>query len=158
LAPLAAVPLSGVCLINQDGAVDPWLYTGYGRMLKSLVGIGGWTYYSLRFPVISLISLFSTVFREPLDFVLLRHATYLIVAFVLYRFNSKIFGKGAAVAALATLLAAPQFGRISALCDATQGPGTSNGRGFRTVCPVYPAFPTRWFVAATCLDQCSREV
>jgi len=112
LAPFVAVPLFGICLINQDGFVDPWFYTGYGRLLKSLVAIHGWTYYSIRFPVISLISFFSTVFKEPLDFIILRYVLYLVVALVLYRFNGRTFGKGAAVAAVATLLAAPQFGRV----------------------------------------------
>ena len=51
LAPIAAVPLFGICLINQDRYVDPWLYTGYSRMLKPLVDIYGWRYYGIRFPV-----------------------------------------------------------------------------------------------------------
>jgi hypothetical protein len=112
LAPFVAVPLFGICLINQNGALDPWLYTGYGRLLKSLVDIHGWTYYSIRFPVISLISFFSTVFKEPVDFIILRYLVYILVALVLYRFNTKIFGKSAGLAAVVVLFATPQFGRV----------------------------------------------
>jgi hypothetical protein len=112
LAPIVAVPLFGICLINHDGYVDPWIYMGYAQMLKPLVGIYGWTYYCIRFPVIGLMSFFAAVFKEPFDFVLLRYIIYLITAFALYRFFCKTFSKGAGLAAIVTLLAAPQFGRI----------------------------------------------
>ena len=43
-----------ISLINQDGGLDAWLYTGYGQEFKTLQELFGWTYYAVRFPVILL--------------------------------------------------------------------------------------------------------
>jgi hypothetical protein len=112
LAPFAAVPLFGICLLNQDSSVDPWLYTAYGRMLKEMVATSGWTYYSVRFPVVGSISLFSSIFAEPLGYVLLRYFVYIIAALPLYNLLSRTSERPAAIAGVLTLLASPLFGRI----------------------------------------------
>jgi hypothetical protein len=112
LAPLAAVPLFGICLLNQDAFVDPWLYTAYGHMLKEMVATSGWTYYSVRFPVVGSISLFSSTFAEPLDNVLLRYVIYIVAALPLYNLLSRTSGRPAAIAGALVLLASPLFGRI----------------------------------------------
>lgn len=112
LAPIAAVPLFGICLINQDRYVDPWLYTGYSRMLKPLVDIYGWRYYGIRFPVVGLMSLFAAIFKEPLNFIFLRYCIYAATAFVLYRFACRTLSKRAGLAAIVTLAATPQFAQI----------------------------------------------
>ena len=39
-------------LINQDGQIDPWYYTGYGRIFRVMHAQFGWPYYAARFPVI----------------------------------------------------------------------------------------------------------
>src|SRR5262245_15811546 len=112
LAPLAAVPLFGICLLNQDSYVDPWFYTAYGRMLKEMVATSGWTYYSVRFPVVGSILLFSSIFAEPLGYVLLRYVIYIVAALPLYNLLSRTSGRPAAIAGVLTLLASPLFGRI----------------------------------------------
>src|SRR5262249_1120804 len=109
LAPFAAVPLFGICLLNQDNFVDPWLYTAYGRMLKEMVATSGWTYYSVRFPVVGSISLFSSIFAEPLGYVLLRYFVYVASALPLYYLVSRTNGRPAAIAGVITLLASPLF-------------------------------------------------
>jgi hypothetical protein len=118
LAPFAAVPLFGICLLNQDNFVDPWFYTAYGRMLKEMVATSGWTYYSVRFPVVGSISLFSSIFAEPLGYVLLRYFVYIAAALPLYYLVSRTNGRPAAIAGVLTLLASPLFGR-SVLWDWT---------------------------------------
>jgi hypothetical protein len=112
LLPLIAVPLFGICLVNQDSYLDPWLYTGYGRMLKLLVDIGGWHYYSVRFPVIGMISLFWSVFSEPLGYILLRYFVYVVVAIPLYNLIAKSFSRSAALVAVVTLVTTPLLARI----------------------------------------------
>jgi hypothetical protein len=112
LLPVIAVPLFGICLVNQDSYLDPWLYTGYGRMLGLLVDIGGWTYYSVRFPVIGMISLFSSVFSEPLGYILLRYFVYGIVAIPLYNLVAKSFSRSVALVAVVTLVTTPLLARI----------------------------------------------
>jgi hypothetical protein len=112
LAPFAAVPLFGICLLNQDTFVDPWFYTAYGRMLKEMVATSGWTYYNVRFPVVGSISLLSSIFAEPLGYLLLRYLVYVIAALPLYYLLSRTSGRLAAIVGVILLVASPLFARI----------------------------------------------
>jgi hypothetical protein len=111
-APIAAVPLFGICLINQDRYLDPWFYTAYARMLKPMIDVNGWTYFSIRFPVIGMISLFSHLFGDLTGYIVLRYVIFVLVAISLYNLFFKAFSHPAAIAAVATLLASPLFARI----------------------------------------------
>jgi hypothetical protein len=111
-APIAAVPLFGICLINQDRYLDPWFYTAYARMLKPMIDVNGWTYFSIRYPVIGMISLFSHLFGDLTGYIVLRYVIFVLVAIPLYNLFFKAFSRPAAIVAVAILVASPLFARI----------------------------------------------
>ena len=111
LSPVAAWLLLGITLINQDGYVDPWFYTGYGRAFTTLYALFGWPYYVVRFPVVILNEAFS--WSHPvLGFGVLRYLLLLACGIPLYRWARTTFGRSVALPSYLFLFCCPLLPRI----------------------------------------------
>jgi hypothetical protein len=112
LTPVFAVFLFDISLINQDNYVDPWFYTGYGRIFPLMHALFGWTYYSARFPVIILNGAFLK-FPDPIvGYIALRYLLLLLCGIPLYLWARHFFGVAIAVASYLFLFCNPLFPRI----------------------------------------------
>jgi hypothetical protein len=111
LSPIAAWVLLGISLINQDGFVDPWFYTGYGRAFNALHALFEWPYYAVRFPVIILNEAFA--WSHPvLGFVALRYILLLACGVPLYWWARRTFGRSVALLSYLFLFCSPLLPRI----------------------------------------------
>jgi hypothetical protein len=112
LTPVFAVFLFDISLINQDGAIDPWLYVGYGRNFPLLHALYGWTYYSARFPVMILNGAFLK-FPDPIvGYIALRYLLLLLCGIPLYLWARHCFGVAIAIASYLFLFCNPLFPRV----------------------------------------------
>lgn len=114
LAPIAAFFALHICLINQDGSVDPWLYTGYGKAFKILQELSGWLYYNVRFPVVLLNLAVSKELDPVVGFGILRYLIVLTSGVPLYLWARHHFGLVYAIAAYLFLFFNPLFPRTLA--------------------------------------------
>jgi hypothetical protein len=112
LAPVAAVGLFKISLINQDGCLDPWLYTGYGQNFRLLQAMFGWTYYAVRFPVMFLNQVFPGSMDPVAGYVLLRYLLLLGCGAPLYLWSRRRFGVPVAALSYLFLLANPLLPRV----------------------------------------------
>src|SRR4029079_19505230 len=83
-APIIGFFVLRISLINQLYFLDPWLYTGYGKEFKLLQQLFGWTYYSVRFPVILLNLAVPKGLDPVLGFALVRYLVFLTGGVPLY--------------------------------------------------------------------------
>jgi hypothetical protein len=112
LTPVFAVFLFDISLINQDNYVDPWFYTGYGRIFPSMHALFGWTYYSARFPVMILNGAFLK-FPDPIvGYIALRYLLLLLCGIPLYLWARRFFGDAIAIASYLFLFCNPLFPRV----------------------------------------------
>ncbi|HYM02446.1 MAG TPA: hypothetical protein VET85_05820 [Stellaceae bacterium] len=112
-APVAAWWAFGIDLINQNGYLDPWFYTGLGQIFPRLVELHGYTYYqTLRFPVIFLNALFCSHIDPVLGYALLRYALLLGCGAPLYLFARSRYGAGVAACAYLFLFCNPLLPRV----------------------------------------------
>jgi hypothetical protein len=112
LAPVAAVALFDINLINRDGTVDPWIYTGYGQNFRLLHTVFGWTYYSARFPVMFLNSVFPGSIGAVAGYILLRYVILLACGVPLFLWSRQRFGTWIAAAAYLFLFCNPLLPRV----------------------------------------------
>ena len=111
LLPLLAWQLAGIVLINQDQTVDPWLYTGYGRIFPTLFAQFGWqNYYVTRFPVIFLNET-ASLLPPVTGYVLLRYLLFVGCGTVVYLWARR-FGRDVALTSYAFLAFNPLFPRV----------------------------------------------
>jgi hypothetical protein len=112
VAPIGAVLLFDISLINQDRYVDPWFYTGYGQLFPRMVEIYGWPYYAVRFPVILGTWVLTSVLPPFEGYVAFRFLILLACGIPLYLFARGTYGVEAAVVGYAFLLCNPLLSRI----------------------------------------------
>lgn len=111
LLPPAAWYLLGIVLINQDGFVDPWIYTGYGQHFELLHTLFGWLYYSVRFPVIVLNEA-AWQLGAVTGYVVLRYLLLLACGTALYAWTRRTFGRSVAMAGYLFLIVNPLLPRV----------------------------------------------
>lgn len=112
LSPVVAWATLGINLINQDGYLDPWYYTGYGQIFERLVEVHGWPYKALRFPVVFLNSVCCSGDAPILGYGLLRYGLLLLAGVPLYLLASRHFGRPVGICAFLFLFCNPLFLRI----------------------------------------------
>ena len=112
LAPILGFFALRISLINQDGGLDAWLYTGYGQEFKTLQELFGWTYYAVRFPVILLDLAVPKSLDPVIGFAIVRYVIFLSCAIPLYLWARLNFGVIYAIAAILFLICNPLFPRL----------------------------------------------
>jgi hypothetical protein len=112
VAPVAAVVVFDINLINQDAMLDPWYYTGLGQNFRLLQGIFGWNYYAVRFPVIFLNTVFPGSMDPVAGYILLRYLILLACGVPLFLLSRQRFGTWIAVAAYLFLFCNPLLPRV----------------------------------------------
>jgi hypothetical protein len=101
LAPVIGVVLLRAPLINQNGYLDAWFYTGYGWAPIHHLTVFENTYYGVRFPPILLIAATSRIFGALGGYLVLRYVIMLTTGVALYacvrQFTSRRVGVGSVV-------------------------------------------------------------
>ena len=111
IAPVATWGVLRFSLINQDGYIDPWIYTGYGQIFRSMHENFGWPYYAVRFSVIALNEAASLV-SPDLGYAILRYLLVLMCGVPLYLWARASFGRGVALLSYLFLFWNPLLPRI----------------------------------------------
>lgn len=111
IVPVATWGVLRFSLINQEGYIDPWFYTGYGQIFQSMHENFGWPYYAVRFSVIALNEAASLV---PVDvgYAILRYVLVLLCGVPLYLWARASFGRGVALLSYLFLFWNPLLPRI----------------------------------------------
>jgi len=112
IAPIAAVLVFHISLINQAGYIDPEFYTGYGYSFQRMWLEYGCTYYAARFPVIFLNSLFQNIGHGLSGYILLRLLILWCSGIPLFLMVRRLYGTAIACAAYAFLFLNPLLPRI----------------------------------------------
>ena len=112
LAPIVGFFALRISLINQDGGLDAWLYTGYGQEFKTLQELFGWTYYAVRFPVILLDLAVPKTLDPVAGFAMVRYVVFLSCSIPLYLWARLNFGVIYAIVAILFLICNPLFPRL----------------------------------------------
>jgi hypothetical protein len=114
LAPVAAYAAFKMRIFNQayDGMIDPWFYTGYAQDPALLFNQSGWTYYSIRFPVIFLSHAFTQALGPMIGYVALRYLILVSVGALIFVWARRNFGLGVAVLSYLFLFCSPYFPRL----------------------------------------------
>src|SRR5215510_6731412 len=111
LAPLVTWIVVGIVLINQDNFIDPWYYTGYGRIFPVLHALFDWPYYATRFPVIGLNEA-ASLLPPVIGYGVLRYLLLLLCGLPLYVWARQSFGRGVACVSYLFLFWNPLLPRI----------------------------------------------
>jgi hypothetical protein len=111
LAPLLTWVALRFVLINQDQNVDPWYYTGYGRIFPTLYAQFGWRYYAGRFPAIALNEA-ASLLPPVIGYAVLRYFLLLVSGVPLYVWARRSFGRGVALLSYLFLFWNPLLPRI----------------------------------------------
>ncbi|MGH7102952.1 MAG: hypothetical protein ACREFJ_11200, partial [Acetobacteraceae bacterium] len=107
LAPVAAVIVFHISVINQAGYVDPEFYTGYGYSFARMWREFGPTYYAIRFPVIFLNEIFQRIGHGLAGYELLRLLIFWGCGIPLFLMTRRLYGAAIACAAYAFLFLNP---------------------------------------------------
>jgi hypothetical protein len=111
LAPLVAFWVMRFVPVNQNGFLDPYVYTGYIHNFSELLARYGVTYYSVRFGLILPARLFTHLFGPEGGYFALRYVLALVAGIPLYYVIKRNFSQPVAVLTLAGLVTSPCFAR-----------------------------------------------
>jgi hypothetical protein len=111
-APLLVVVALRLPLINQLNYADAWFYSGYAWTPKHHFALFGWTYFSVRFPAILSIRLFSQAFGPGDGYVLLRYLLAVACVGALYGCTRRFASQTTALATALLVLLNPFFSRM----------------------------------------------
>ncbi len=111
LLPLVAFYAMRFVPINQNGFLDPYVYTGYIHNFKDLLARYGLTYYSVRFGMIVPAQWFSGLFGPEGGYFTFRYVLALIAGIPLYYTVKHHFSQPVAILTVAGLFTSPYFAR-----------------------------------------------
>ena len=109
--PLVAFYAMRFVPINQNGYLDPYVYTGYIHDFKDLLARYGMTYYSVRFGMIVPGQWFAQLFGPEGGYLAFRYTLALIAGIPLYYMVKRQFSQPVAVVAVAAMVTSPYFAR-----------------------------------------------
>jgi hypothetical protein len=112
IAPIVAVLVLRLPLINQLNYADPWFYSSYAWVPKHDFAVFGWNYFSARFPAVLSIGVFERVFGVRAGYVLLRYALAVACGASIYVCVRRFASTRAALAAAVLLYLQPFFSRM----------------------------------------------
>ena len=111
LLPLVAFYVMRFVPINQNGFLDPYVYTGYIHDFKDLLARYGLTYYSVRFGMIVPAQWFIQLLGPEGGYFAFRYVLALIAGIPLYYMVKRHFSQPVAILAVAGMLTSPYFAR-----------------------------------------------
>lgn len=111
LLPLLAFFVMRFVPINQNGFLDPYVYTGYIHDFKELLARYGLTYYSVRFGMIAPARWFTELFGPEAGYLTFRYVLASIAGMPLYYMVKRRFSRPVAVLTVVALLTSPYFAR-----------------------------------------------
>jgi hypothetical protein len=112
LAPILAVLVLRLPLINQLEYADAWFYSGYAWVPKHHFNFFQLNYFAVRFPAILPIGAFEHLFGAQLGYVVLRYVVAVASGAALYLGTRRFASPGVALAAVVLLFFNPFFTRM----------------------------------------------
>jgi hypothetical protein len=107
VAPILAVLVFRLSIVNQDGFWDPWLYTGLARDLDLIWRAVGPNYFDVRFSVILPMRFAVAMFGDIGGYVAIHYVAFLILAAPLYVLIRRRLGRSSALVVLVFLISTP---------------------------------------------------
>jgi len=112
LAPVIAVLVLRIPLINQLNDADAWFYSSYAWVPKHQFAVFGWNYFSVRFPAILSIGVSERLFGVGGGYVVLRYLLAIVSGFSLYLCVRRFASVRVAIGAVLLLYLQPFFSRM----------------------------------------------
>jgi hypothetical protein len=112
LAPIVAVLVLRLPLINQLDYADAWFYSAYAWVPKHHFDVFQLNYFAVRFPAILPIGAFEHLFGAQYGYVVLRYLIAVACGTALYVASRRFASRGVALAAVALLFVNPFFVRM----------------------------------------------